>query len=236
MGKKCLFSLLFFAAICFTTADSLFGLLTPRGETVSVPNFCGLTEGSFPLPDWADVTVEYRYDDVAPAGEVTAQAPVAGSQRRITDRHPCEITLTVSLGEKKPAVPQVVGQDASAASAAIRNAGLHVRTVSVRGGERGTVARTEPVAGTELSSGSEVTLYLYTGEAAHAVSVPDLTGLSRSRALLTIYLSGLSAGEVAEEPSEDADGTVIRQSPPPGSLVANGTRVHLTVGQPFPEE
>ena len=231
MWKKVIFAMILLVSVGFTTADSLFGLFTPQGETVSIPNFCGLTEEECTLPDWASVTVEYRYDEAAPAGEVTAQTPAAGSQRKITDRHPCEITLTVSLGEQKPTVPQVVGQDGATVTAMLHNLGLHVKTKTVQGGERGRVARTEPAAGTELSSGSEVTLYLYGGESARAVSIPDLVGLSRSRALLTLYLAGLSAGDLWEEPSEEADDTVIRQSPPAGNLVPNGTRISWVFGR-----
>ncbi len=236
MWKRVIFAMILLVSVGFTTADGLFGLLEARGETVTIPNLCGQSEETMKPPAWATLITEYRYDDQAPAGEITAQAPAAGSQRRITDRHPCEITVTVSLGVKTPTVPPLVGQDGAIAAATLRNLGLHVKTKTVQGGERGTVARTEPTSGVEIAVGSEVTLYLYGGESAHAVSVPDLSGLSRSRALLTLYLAGLSAGDLWEEPSEDFGGAVIRQSPPAGNLVPEGTRVSLVFGQQTPSE
>ena len=63
------------------------------------------------------------------------------------------------------------------------------------------------------------------------VTVPDLMGLSRSQALLEVFQSGLSVETVSDEPSDSPDGTVIRQSPTAGSLVAPNTKIKLTVSQ-----
>ena len=231
MGKKLLFAFLLFASVCFVTADSLFGILMPEGETVSVPDFCGMQEETLAIPDWAALQTEYRYDDAHPAGIVIGQTPAPGSPYKISDRRPCELVLTVSLGAERLEVPAVCGKDAREAAGLLRQSGFAVQEETAAGGKAGTVARTDPPAGAQLAPGGTVTIYICAGERAQTVTVPDLIGMSRGNALMQIFLSGLSAGEVTEEISDAPDGTVIRHSPAAGSLVAPGTRIRLVISR-----
>lgn len=231
MGKKLLFSFLLFAAVCFVTADSLFGILRPDGETVSMPDFCGLREDALTAPDWVELQTEYRYDAEHPAGTVIAQLPAAGSPHKISDRRPCELLLTVSLGAERKEVPAVSGKDEREAASLLRQSGFAVQEEAVAGGRAGTVEHTDPPAGSRIAPGSTVTMYVCAGESAETVTVPDLIGLSRGNALLQIFLHGLSAGEVAEEISDAPEGTVIRHSPAAGSLVLPGTKVRLVISR-----
>lgn len=231
MGKKLLFSFLLFASVCFVTADSLFGILRPDGETVSVPDFCGQREDAVSAPDWAELQTEYRYDTESPAGTVIAQSPAAGSLYKISDRRPCELLLTVSLGAERREVPSVSGKDVREASGLLRESGFAVQEEAVAGGRAGTVEHTDPPAGSRLAPGSTVTVYVCAGENVQTVTVPDFTGLSRGNALLQIFLNGLSAGDVIEEISDAPEGTVIRHSPAAGSLVLPGTKVKLVISR-----
>ena len=61
------------------------------------------------------------------------------------------------------------------------------------------------------------------------VEVPNLVGLSRSDALVKLWLAELSVAEVTEEPSLLPVGSVIRQSHVAGTLVSAGTPVTLVV-------
>lgn len=231
MGKKLFFSVLLLAALSFVTADSLFALLESDGVSVTVPDFCGVQEDTVVPPEWMLLQTEYRYDSEIPAGTVISQLPVGGTVRKLREKRSCEVTLTVSLGAEAREVPAVAGLDARIALAELRRQGFSVLEETVYGGTDGTVQRTEPPAGSRVSLGGTVTVYVGACQNAEAITVPALTGLSRGNALLQIFLSGLSAGEVTEEASELPDGTVIRHSPAAGSLVMPGTKIKLVISK-----
>ena len=236
MWKRVIFAAALLVGIGFVTGDALFGFLRDRGETVSVPSFCGEREESLSLPEWAEVEIAYRYHDEAEVGVVIAQEPTAGSLKKISNEHKCKITLTVSMGRETVVLPEVAGKTAAEAAATLRNLGFSVTEVTVRGEASGRVARTNPAAGAILEKGAEITLYVYKAESAESIAVPDLTGLTRENALLQLYLAGLRAGDVREEESEAFDGTVIRQSPTAGSYVAKGARVGIVISRQIFEE
>lgn len=237
MGKKLFFSFLLFGALSFVTADSLFGLLRASGSTVTVPDYRGMNEDDISAPDWMQIETDYRYDAGIPAGTVMEQTPAAGTPYKVSDRRHCEMHLTVSLGMERMELPDVVGKDIREAANLLRRSGFSVREETVAGGVEGVVQRTDPPAGEILPSGSTVTVYVSVGESTEVIEVPDFVGMSRGNALLQIFLSGLSAGDVTEEFSGAPEGTVIRHSPSAGSLVRPGTAVRIVVSkQKLPEE
>lgn len=74
---------------------------------------------------------------------------------------------------------------------------------------QGQVTKSEPSAGQPVQEGSDVVLYLSTGQ----VTVPDLAGQSREAAEQQLKAIGLSY-EFKEEPSEDvSEGLVVRTDP-----------------------
>ncbi|WP_302964222.1 PASTA domain-containing protein [uncultured Adlercreutzia sp.] len=89
------------------------------------------------------------------AGTVLAVTPEAGSEVLSTDT----ITLTVAVPFT---VPDVAGLDADAAKEALAAEGYEVETrwSYTEDVPEGTALSTDPEAGTELDTGSEVTLYL----------------------------------------------------------------------------
>ena len=231
MGKKFCFALLLFFALSFTVADSLFGFLRPNGTYVTVDDYCGQRESEIILPSWAELVTSYRYDPDVPAGIVISQAPAAGSELKVGEGKRRTVTLTVSLGTEEKTVPNVLGQDVRTASALLRDHGFTVNEVHVAGGVAGAVIGVSPKVGTALTVGSKVTLTVSDGAPVQTVTVPNLIGLSRSTALLELFRCDLTVGEVIEEPSDSPAGTVIRQSPTPGSLVAPGTKLKITVSR-----
>ncbi len=236
MGKKFCFALLLFFALFFTVADSLFGFLREDGTYVTVPDFCGLRESALSVPQWATVETSYRYESDIPAGTVISQTPSAGSQLKVGAGKSRILTLTVSLGAEEKTVPNLLGQDARSASALLRDSGFIVSEIPSSGGTAGEVIGISPDVGTKLPIGSTVTLTVSQGTPAQTVTVPNLTGLSRSSALLELFRCGLTVGEVVEEASDAPVGTVIRQSPTAGSLVAPNTKIKITVSREMPAE
>lgn len=231
MGKKFCFAVLLFFAISFTVADSLFGFLERDGSYVSVPDFCGQREQDVKLPDWVELETSYRYDKDTPAGIVIEQKPAAGSELKIAKNKHRTLTLTVSLGTEEKEIPDVLGHDIREAAAVLRDLGFVVNEVPRQGGNKGEVIDISPKAGTKNDVGSTVTVTYSEGKPAETVTVPNLEGLSRGMALIELFRCDLTVGDVVEEPSDAPAGTVIRQSPSAGSLVAPKTKIKITVSQ-----
>ena len=231
MGKKLCFAIVLLFAVATAVADGLFGFFSPQGETVTVPNVVGLGEDFLELPSWAEREITYRYDGSVPAGTVTEQKPAAGSTLRIPRNGTRRLTLTVSLGAEKKTVPHVLEQDARSAAAQLREMGLAVVEKTVPGGVAGLVKDVSPAVGTQIEAGDTVTLTVSLGEPVETVTVPNLAGLSRATALMELFRCGLTLDAATEEISPAPAGTVIRQSPSAGSLVAPHTPVKITVSR-----
>ena len=61
--------------------------------------------------------------------------------------------------------------------------------------------------------------------------MPDLIGRQRAEALVELWMVGLSVEETIEEGSFLPEGEVVRQSPPPGTLLPMGSGVRLYVSR-----
>ncbi|MBR7098558.1 MAG: PASTA domain-containing protein [Clostridia bacterium] len=236
MGKKFCFAVLLFFAMSFTVADSLFGFLESDGDYVSVPNYCGQREQDVDLPEWAELQTSYRYDKNTPAGIIIEQKPAAGSELKVGKDKQRILTLTVSLGTEEKEIPNVLGQDIREASAILRDLGFVVNEISKAGGNKGEIIDITPGVGTKTDVGSTVTVIYSEGVPAETVTVPNLEGLSRGMALIELFRCDLTVGEVVEEASDAPAGTVIRQSPSAGNLVAPKTKIKITVSRGIEEE
>ena len=231
MGKRFFFALLFFFAMSWTVADTLFGFTADYGRTVTVPNVCGLRESELSLPDWAETKSTYRYDANTPAGIILSQSPEAGREWKIANGEKRILSIAVSLGTEKKTIPPIIGKNVRDATAVLRDMGFAVREERVSGGTQGEVIGIMPAEGSAIAVGETVTLTVSDGEAAKTVTVPNLTGLSHGHALIELFRYELGVDTVSEEYSDAPQGTVIRQSPTAGSEVAPGTKLRLTISR-----
>lgn len=229
--RVALIALVLAAVLLWIALDVWLGLTEPDGRAVTVPDCTGRTVSELALDVCFDVTVEYRYDDNAPEGAVISQAPRAGAQRKLTKSTPtCALRLTVSLGKERVTLRDEVGSDMREATARLRGMGLRVVTaVQASNAPEGRVLDMQPTAGTVLLRGDTVTLTVSAGTPTQTVKVPDLTGVSRADALVQLWLSQLSVGDVIEISADAPDGTVVRQSHRAGTVVRAGTRITLYI-------
>ena len=219
-------------AVGWITADVLLMPREKAAPTVEIPNFCGSSANDLSYESWLDVDIEYRYDENTPAGVILSQAPSGGSHRRLTEDGTCRVTVVVSLGQESVFLPSVVGRDVYEVAAELRNLGLSVNTVGKSSPcEAGTVLESEPRAGESLPKGAVVTLSVSQGEPQKTVTVPNLCGLSRSDALIRLWLCQLNVGEVIEAPSNESVGKVFRQSHTEGTVVLPGTKITIYISQ-----
>ncbi|MBB2921564.1 Stk1 family PASTA domain-containing Ser/Thr kinase [Cellulomonas cellasea] len=94
------------------------------------------------------------WSDTAPAGQVVAQEPKAGTAGHRTDT----VTITVSQGPEPIAVPDLTGKQFGEAEAALKALGFAVKRENVLGGIFGTVRSQSTPAGEKVPKGSTITL------------------------------------------------------------------------------
>ncbi len=126
------------------------------------------------------------------------------------------------------AVPAVLGLAQATAQELVRSRGLRVVVASEEASAEvaaGHVLRQEPMADSEVPSGSAVNIVLSTG--APLVALPSLVGQSLEEARSAIEELGLTVGDVSEDGEGTEPGTVTAQTPPAGEVEA-GTSVALT--------
>jgi beta-lactam-binding protein with PASTA domain len=198
--------------------------------TTTVPDVDGMPErkAARRLEDRGfDVESEGEFSPDVAEGLVIETEPAAGT----SIEGGSTVTLIVSQGANLVEVPDVLGTSQQIAENRIESADLipNVETESSDQPE-GTVIAQDPVAGSELEGGSEVTIVVSTG--AGSVIVPDVEGLFRDGAIRTLRNDGLDVvwqGEETTDPSED--GRVLDQAPEPGTRVRAGDTVTLIIGE-----
>ena len=92
----------------------------------------------------------------------------------------------------------------------------------------GNVVSTVPEAGTNVTSGQRITVYVSTGP--DTAKVPTLDGITESEARTSLQKAGLTVGSIRRQDDPAlAAGTIISSSVQSGSEVAKGTTVNLVV-------
>ena len=169
---------------------------------------------------------EPAYDSEVPEGSVVSADPGGGAQVLPGDT----VTLTLSLG--KLLVPQVRGLDEDAAQDALLAVRLEFGESKGRYNEQqpeGTVLRSVPDRGTELSPGDTVDLVLSKGR--RPIKVGSWVGKDIDKATEKLEKRDLVATVVSQEFDDDAPaGQVLSQSPAQGTL-NKGDVVSLTVSK-----
>jgi len=163
-----------------------------------------------------------------PVGQVTGQDPEAG---QIVDEG-SQVEVRVSKGVRQIAVPDVLGQSESSATAELQGAGFEVSVTQASSDtvSEGLVSAQSPSAGTETAKGSTVTITISTGP--ELTTTPDVIGEEVSTARAMIRDAGLRPSTVFEDvtdPSED--GIVLDQDPSGGTEVEPGSTVTILVGR-----
>ena len=159
------------------------------------------------------------------AGYVFEQEPAEGTRLP----RGSIVTILVSSGKRKVAVPSLVGESRDAAVAELTNAGLDADVREVPSGNTpGSVTAQDPRPGTVLVEGSSVRINVSSGP--KPVAVPNVVGSSYEIAALQLQTAGFTVGRVDVESDRPA-GEVVEQSPPGNSTTSRGSSVTLSVSQ-----
>ncbi|HHU09955.1 MAG TPA: Stk1 family PASTA domain-containing Ser/Thr kinase [Intrasporangiaceae bacterium] len=161
------------------------------------------------------------HDESIPVGYVVSTDPLGGvEQRRGTD-----VTVRVSKGPERFAVPTLVDTPADAARKTLEETKLTLGDVSEAYSETvaaGTILSTDPEAGAPLKRGEAVNIVVSKGR--EPIEVPSVVGTSVDAATKTIEDRDLKVS-VAEAQFSDtvASGNVISQNPKDGTLFRGDT-------------
>jgi len=144
-----------------TTTETVAVVAPPA--TVVVPELVGFdhADAGREAEDAGLVANTYPVDSDAPAGQVVAQDPAAGTELDASER----LRLDVSIGADPlvaVVVPDVVETEGAQAREILRRAGFTVLTVDEDAPSpdaAGRVLRQEPAAGTEAAALTQVTIY-----------------------------------------------------------------------------
>ena len=168
-------------------------------------------------------------DDNVPKGEVITASPSGQALPGAT------ITLTISQGPRMIKVPPIpAGDTVAQAEAALRTAGLTVASATKKVGVAsnpvlGTVAGTNPAAGTSWPENQPVTVDEVAG-----LSMPSLVNqnIAAAQPLAATDQFTLQATQVS---SNQPQGTIVAQSVPAGALVQQGQTIGVSVSNGPPE-
>ncbi|MFF2850082.1 Stk1 family PASTA domain-containing Ser/Thr kinase [Streptomyces sp. NPDC058001] len=202
------------------------------GDTFAAPNFVGQTlqdaEGMAANRELKLETTKKPCED-QPKGSVCAQDPTAGTQVSKND----VVTLTVSTGAPKVAVPNVIDMDIKEAKAKLEGDKFQfdVKEKPVESGTQtpGTVLDQDPSPSTEVEKGSTITLDVAKEKAKS--TVPDVKGQSCADATKQLQDNKLT-GTCTEVENNDVEaGKVFKQTPESGTQVDPGSVVNLQVAK-----
>jgi serine/threonine-protein kinase len=159
---------------------------------------------------------------------VLESSPAEGS----TVRKGSTVTLVVSRGREKVAVPDVEGRPREEAERLLGDADLQASVTEreSEAAEPGTVLEQDPAAGTRIGKGRTVALVV--AEAPPEVPVPGVIDAAEEAAVEALADAGFEVAveeETVETPEED--GIVTDQDPEPDTPRPAGSEVTITVGR-----
>nr|WP_276584393.1 PASTA domain-containing protein [Brevibacterium permense] len=150
------------------------------------------------------------FDDKVPAGTVIGTEPVSGAELAPDS----SVTVVVSKGEEKFAVPKLEGTSRDEAEAALKKVNLEVGKVEEKYSD--TVAKDSVIsasqkAGTKLSKGEKINLVVSKGVA--PIPVPNVEGLTFDAAYATLAKRGFRVGKDEVFSDDVPKGKVVSQFP-----------------------
>lgn len=200
-------------------------------DEIVLPNFVGKIyasdiEGN---SEYADLTFEITYGNVPSKqpGEVLRQTPAAG----MTVKKGKTVSLTVNGEAEQVVVEDVKGykqQDAYDALKAL-NLSPKIQVVADDDTAVGYVVKTDPAAGSTVSTGTTVTIYVSSGPSTESAVIPNIVGYQYSAAKEELEAAGFVVTAEYDDESDKDENTVLSVSPNEGEKAKKGSVVTVTV-------
>ena len=210
-----------------------------EAERIDVPTFIGSYAqdivGDENMKELFNFSVVYEADANHAEGIITGQDPEPGKSRMIVSEG-IDVVLTVSSGIQLVTLPEDIPNSSyTDAKMRLESLGINVEILWEASDTitENYVIRLDPAAGSSVSSGSNVVMYVSSGPAVIYADVPSLVGMEKADALRALQQAGLVCTEseiTYVSSSADDAGKVIWQNYPSGSQVVSGTQIYLQIG------
>lgn len=164
-------------------------------------------------------------------GTVIRQDPPPGTP--VSFGSAVNLWLAESPSSERVKVPDVRGKALVQASGILAGDRLKVGRVvkKVDNWPPGTVVQQNPEPGMSVPAHSTVSLWIVERQEIAKVRVPYLISDTQPQANRTLSGAGLRPGAVAWMTFDQTPGTVIKQTPPPGTTVSSGSAVNLWLAE-----
>ena len=205
---------------------------TTNDAKVVVPNLLGMTEdeakAALKKKNLGYSIAGREESDKYAAGEIMEQSEKANS--KVEKNTEIKVVISTGKAKKTVSIPDVRGMSEDDAQKTLENLNLVVEAQAQNNDTvaSGKVISTDPAAGTQLTEGSKVTMYVSLG--IESVEVPSITGMSSEEAQSAIQNVGLQASVTEEYSDTVASGMVISQDPASGK-VKKGSTVNIVVSK-----
>lgn len=221
--------------LVITCDQVIMPLYVKHGEDLLLPQVVGK---QFPEADsilkkqgFKTILDKEVYSSEYPKGTVTFQNPFPESIVKKGRR----VYLTVSKGEKRVAVPKLIGGSERDAQLKLQRLGLKVGKKNYEFSTyfpKGVVTSQSVQQNDTLQVGQSVDFTISLGDIPEHFIVPNLIGKSLKEATYILLHSGLKVGVVSKEVNDDLlPDTVIRQSMPAGTEVEMGQAIDLIISE-----
>lgn len=176
------------------------------------------------------VQMDYQTNIDYPENTVFDQDPTAGAKLEQAET----VRLWVSKGTGPMTLIKVIGDSVSEAVRDLEAMGLRVDTVEFEDPVQpaGQVIDQNPVAGSEITPGTRVILFVSKGPAVE--QIPDLENRPFLAAMNIISQLGWLASTSEEASETTPAGLVIRTEPPAQSKLSPGSRVEIVISSGLP--
>lgn len=208
-----------------------FSTSSTTSDEIVLPNFVGKIyasdiEGN---SEYADLTFEITYGNVPSKqpGEVLRQTPAAG----MTVKKGKTVLLTVNGEAEQVVVEDVKGYKQQDAYDALKALNLSPKIQAVADDDTavGYVVKTDPAAGSTVSTGTTVTIYVSSGPSKESAVIPNIVGYQYSAAKEELEAAGFVVTAEYDDESDKDENTVLSVSPDEGEKAKKGSVVTVTV-------
>lgn len=208
-----------------------FSTSSTTSDEIVLPNFVGMIyasniEGN---SEYADLTFEITYGNVPSKqpGEVLHQTPAAG----MTVKKGKTVSLTVNGEAEQVVVEDVKGYKQQDAYDALKALNLSPKIQAVADDDTavGYVVKTDPAAGSTVSTGTTVTIYVSSGPSTESAVIPNIVGYQYSAAKEELEAAGFVVTAEYDDESDKDENTVLSVSPNEGEKAKKGSVVTVTV-------
>ena len=179
--------------------------------------------------EYADLTFEITYGNVPSKqpGEVLRQTPAAG----MTVKKGKTVSLTVNGEAEQVVVEDVKGYKQQDAYDALKALNLSPKIQAVADDDTavGYVVKTDPAAGSTVSTGTAVTIYVSSGPSTESAVIPNIVGYQYSAAKEELEAAGFVVTTEYDDESDKDENTVLSVSPNEGEKAKKGSVVTVTV-------